>query len=93
MMESTAHLIDGKLVISVSVETLAHAARNSEFFYDCIEIGNTPKITDELLFAKSVCAWLNAEAEDGSSAITRMLDKAFIHCFEYGEDGFDLDDL
>ena len=91
MMESTAHIVDGKITISVSIETLAHAARNSEFFRNFIELGDVPKITDELLFAKSCCAWLNAEAEDGSSAITRMFDRAFIHCFEHGEDGFELE--
>jgi hypothetical protein len=88
-LESEAKIIDGKLVISLSIETLAHAARNSEFFLNCVENGVNLTITDEATFAKSVALGLNREEEDGSTPITRMLDKAFNWVFEQGEEGIE----
>ena len=46
-------------------------------------------MTDEAVFAQSVANALNAEEEDGSTPITRMLDKAFEHVIEWGEDGIE----
>lgn len=88
-MESEAHLVDGKLVISLEIGTLAHAARHSDYFDRCREFGTPLKITDEADFAKSVCNRLNTEREDGSTPITRMLDEAFRKVCEWGEDGID----
>jgi hypothetical protein len=34
-LESEARIVDGKLTISLLVSTLAHAARNSEHFFNC----------------------------------------------------------
>lgn len=86
-LESEAQIADGKLVISLNIGTLAHAARHSDFFDRCAEAGTPLKITDEAVFARSVAYALNAEEEDGSTPITRMLDKAFEHVGEQGEDG------
>lgn len=88
-IESEAQIVDGKLVISLRIGTLAHAARHSEYFYRCSEEGSPLKITDESLFAKSVTHALNAEEEDGSTPITRMLDAAFEHVCEQGDEGVD----
>jgi hypothetical protein len=90
--ESEAKIIDGKLVISLSIETLAHAARNSEYFFNCAENGMNLTITDEATFAESVARSLNREEEDGSTPITRMLDKATDWVIEQGEEGIDEED-
>lgn len=90
-LESEAQIIDGKLVISLRIETLAHAARHSDYFFNCAEQGEKLKITDEALFAKSVSNALNLEEEDGSTPITRMLDDAFEWVSEQGEDGIEVE--
>lgn len=87
--ESEAQIIDGRVVIAISIPTLAHAARNSDYFFHCAEEGAPLVITDELAFAKSVVQALNAEAEDGSTPITRMLDAATEHVSEQGEPGIE----
>ena len=89
-IESEAKIIDGKLVISLGIATLAHAARHSEYFFNCAESGTKLKITDEDAFAKSVANALNREEEDGSTPITRMLDEATEWVSEQGEDGIDV---
>ena len=87
--ESEAQIVGGKLVISLRISTLAHAARHSDYFDRCAEDGIPLKITDEALFARSVARALNAEEEDGSTPITHMLDKAFEHVGEWGEEGIE----
>lgn len=86
-LESEAQIVNGKLIISLRISTLAHAARHSDYFFRCAEDGTPLKITDEAVFAKSVAYALNAEEEDGSTPITRMLDAAFEHVSEQGEEG------
>jgi len=86
LLESQAQIVDGKLVIVLRVSTLANAARNSDYFERCAVQGLALKITDEAAFARSVANALNSEKEDGSTPITRMLDKAFEHVIEWGED-------
>lgn len=88
-LESEAKVIGGKLVISLRIGTLAHAARNSEHFFNCAESGAPIKITDETVFATSVAHALNREEEDGSTPITRMLDEATEWVSEQGEDGLE----
>lgn len=85
--EGEAAIIDGDLVIRVSVGTLAHAALHSDYFFDCAENGMPLKITDEDQFAESVARALNREEEDGSTPVTRMLDDAFEWVSEQGEEG------
>lgn len=88
-MESEAQIIDGKLVISLRIGTLAHAARHCAYFDELEEYGCPLKITDESEFAKSVALALNREEEDGSTPITRMLDDAFEYVNEQGMDGLE----
>jgi hypothetical protein len=87
--ESEAKIIGGKLVISLRIGTLAHAARNSDHFFNCAESGTPIKITDETVFAASVSRALNREEEDGSTPITRMLDEATEWVSEQGEEGIE----
>lgn len=89
--ESEAKIIGGKLVISLRIGTLAHAARNSDHFSNCAESGAPIKITDETVFATSVARALNREEEDGSTPITRMLDEATEWVSEQGEEGIEED--
>jgi hypothetical protein len=86
-LESEAQIVGDKVVISLRVSTLAHAARHSDYFDRCAEQGTPLEITSEAAFAKSVTYALNSEEEDGSTPITRMLDKAFEHVSERGEEG------
>lgn len=88
-LESEARVVDGKLVISLRIGTLANAARNSDHFFNCAESGTPIKITDETVFAASVARALNSEEEDGSTPITRMLDEATEWVSEQGEEGIE----
>ncbi|SFE88407.1 hypothetical protein [Paracidovorax wautersii] len=87
--EAAPRLIDGRLLISVSISTLAHAARHSDYFFRCQEDGCPLQITDEAAFAKSVVEALNCEQEDGSTPITRMLDAATEYVSEQGLEGIE----
>ncbi len=87
--EAEPAIVDGDLVIRVSVGTLAHAALHSDHFFACAEQGTPLKITNEDEFAKSVVRALNREGEDGSTPITRMLDRAFEWVSEQGEEGIE----
>ena len=84
---SKARIEDGMLVISVSISALSHAARYCQYFDFCRETGGGVEITDEAAFAESVRRALNQEDEDGSTAVTRMLDKAFSKVVDNGDDG------
>ncbi len=86
-LEHKAQIVDGRLVISLSIATLAHAARGSDYFTGCAAIGMPLVITDEAVFAESVRLRLNCEQEDGSTPVTRMLDEAFESVSEWGDDG------
>ena len=88
--ESEARLEDGHLVIRLSIETLAHAARHSDYFFQANNHGTQLLITDEASFAKAVQRALNREAEDGSTPITRMLDAATRHVADQGDDGIEV---
>lgn len=87
--EVKAKIIEGRLVISLRVSTLAHAVRHSQHFFDCEENGTKLKITNEAVFAASVAQALNREEEDGSTPITRMLDDAVEWVSEQGEEGIE----
>lgn len=88
-LESEANIVDGKLVIALKIDTLSFAAQRSDYFFNCEEAGQLMKITNETEFAESVARALNVEAEDGSTPVMRMLDKAFEFVCEQGEPGVD----
>lgn len=92
-LESEARVAGGWMFIGCSVDTLAHAARHSEYVLNAAEDGTHVHITREEEFARSVARALNDEAEDGSTPISRMLDKAFEHVIEYGDDGFEVQEV
>lgn len=88
--ESEARVEDGHLVIRLSVATLAHAARHSDYFFQSNNHDTQLLITDEASFAESIRRALNREAEDGSTPITRMLDAATVHVADQGESGIEV---
>ncbi|MGB3070933.1 MAG: hypothetical protein WBC18_20440 [Ottowia sp.] len=91
-LESEARIDGDRIVISLAISTLAHAARDSDYFWRAKEDGEPLTISDERVFAQSVCGALNREAEDGGTPITRLLDAAFEDVCEQGEDGIDYGD-
>lgn len=88
---------NGVLTISVGVELIAHAAR----IMPALSVVDTetlesvePKITDVDKFAAEVLRQLEAESEDGTTAVHRMLDACIVEAIEYGAEGIELaDDL
>lgn len=88
-LESEARIVGDELIIKLKISTLAHAARHSDYFFQCQEDGTTLKITDEAAFAESVASALNREEEDGSTPITRLLDEATEWVSEQGMDGIE----
>jgi formaldehyde-activating enzyme involved in methanogenesis len=88
-LESAVQIVNDGLVISISAETLAHAARNSECFFQSAEDGTKLAITNAVDFMTSVAKCLNEESEDGSTPITRMFDRAIEQVVDDGEPGVD----
>lgn len=76
---------DEKLIISIGIDTLAFAAKEHPFFWSG-EDDKTPciNVTDNAMFAKEVALALQHEAEDGSTLITRVIDKAMQDAVEDG---------
>ncbi|GAB4059934.1 hypothetical protein [Uliginosibacterium sediminicola] len=77
--------------MQVSIGTLRFAAENHPDFWDGVSGASVPniKVTDAQEFAKAVAQVINDEAEDGSTLLTRMLDKAIAKAVESGCEGVD----
>jgi hypothetical protein len=82
----SCEVFDGKLVISIGVDTLAwatvHECENRE---TGIPVGT--KILDATEFARDVQREILRESEDGSSMLTNLLDKAALKAYEQGSLG------
>lgn len=76
----------GRLVMSIGVDTLVNAYHGM-FCPPYDESRDEVKITDVNVFAKEVLGALQAEEEDGSNPVHRLLDNAMIHAIEQGCDG------
>lgn len=90
---STKVTRDGVLTIEIGIETLAFASLRSDFAYQCADPkftgnGKDPrevfKVTNPRGFAVEVVAELLEEAEDGSSLLTNIVDKACQKAIEAG---------
>jgi len=90
-------VVDGAIDISIGVGVLCFAADNHPDFWDGESGPEVPniKITNAQDFAREVMFAINAESEDGSTLLTRMLDEAIAKAVESGCDGvdYDLEDL
>ncbi|WP_010323023.1 hypothetical protein [Marinobacterium stanieri] len=83
----STEIVDGQLIISIGTDTLLNG----------LEIGRPHglgdiTITDRELFLKEFVLELNAESEDGSTLIHRVLDKAVSNALENGAQGVEYDD-
>ena len=83
----------GTLSLFVSGNVLRFAAETHQELWDGESGPDVPvvKITDQREFAFAVAAAINAEDEDGSTMLTRMLDEAIVAAVEDGCDGVDHD--
>ena len=80
---------NGALVIEIGIETLAHAFLRSDYAFELQ--GNDRddprkrfRIDDKEEFATDVVRELLAEAEDGSSMLTKLVDEACKRAVEEG---------
>ena len=91
-----AKLEGDEIVIRVPLAAIPFAAEVAmgEVNYDCDEFG-VPRmvVTDPRTFAYGMLRELNREAEDGSTAIHLLLDKAVIGAAEQGAEGLQEHDL
>ena len=78
---------DGKLVISVGIDTLAFAAEHCNRFYDGHKDAYTMRVTDKSVFAREVVRALLREEEDGTTLVHVLLDDAFEAAVGDGCDG------
>lgn len=88
--ELDARIIDGEIVIRLSIRIVATAARGLEAFEHIDEETDEvrcPKITDAAKFAEAVVVELNRDSEDGSTLLTNMFDEAFQAAAEWGAEG------
>lgn len=90
-------VVDGELVIRVTVSLLAHAVKHDpelQIYDDDLGEFFGPEVTDEVKWATEICRALCSEDEDGTTLVHQMLDKAAIEAFEMGAEGIDTaDDL
>jgi hypothetical protein len=85
MIENAEAVIrDGKIIISLDIASLPGIVEAS---WAAGALDTRLKVTYPDAFARDVCRALNKEAEDGTTAIHFMFDKAFLHAFEQGAEG------
>lgn len=90
-MPLRAAYVDGVLDMRVGAKTFRFAAENHPDLWDeCLPRGApNVTITDLDAFARAVIGEINREDEDGSTLLTRMLDKAILAAVENGCEGVD----
>ena len=86
-------VINGAINIVIDADLLAFAAEAHPDYWDGVSGPEMPniKVSDPAIFAREVCAAINMEDEDGSTMLTRMLDKAISVAVESGCEGVDHD--
>lgn len=87
-MPAEAFIKDGDIVIRLPIEIIAHA-HSAGVAAGAIAPGS--RITDARLFAPEVVAALNAEDDNGGTAIHRLFDTAFTEAIEQGAEGVEYD--
>lgn len=77
-----------ELVVRLHKDTLAFAAANHPEFWDGQSDADTPniRVTNKDKFLAAIVHQLNEEGEDGSTIITRAIDKAITLAVESGCD-------
>lgn len=74
---------DGEVVIRIGVGTLRVAAEQSEDFHGA-EGSRYVRVFDPDRFAAGIVEELNEEAEDGTTHVHEMFDKAFLRAIDNG---------
>ena len=84
-------IVKGSLVIRLSSRVLAFATENHPEFWDAENDKNRVKVTDREQWTEAVrdALLVEEEEEDGSTFLTRALDKAIAHAVEQGEEGIE----
>lgn len=84
--------IGGCIDMAIGNSCLRFAAEQHPYFWDGQRPPSVPNIiiTDEAMFAKEICHAINAEGEDGSTLLTRMLDEAIRKAVEGGCEGVEI---
>jgi hypothetical protein len=89
----TVEVKEGRLVISLGVDTLAfafeHSNWNNPFIDDLNDFRQQYFVPVPAAFAADVRRELRNEAEDGSTILEHLLDKACIAAVENGSTGVD----
>lgn len=88
--DADAKIIDGEIVIRLSLDTMAFAAERFPSLEEYDEKTDrilAPVVTDREAFAKELVRLLNAESEDGSTLVTNMFDAGFLAAAEDGARG------
>jgi len=86
--------VGGDIQMGIGMRTLLFAAESHPDFWDGrsgLDVPNI-KVTDIQEFALEVARAINSEEEDGSTLLTRMLDKAISNAVESGCEGVAYDD-
>ena len=83
--------VGGDIDMGIGMRTLCFAAEQHPDLWDGESPASVPvvKITDVQTFALEVARAINAEGEDGSTLLTRMLDAAILKAIESGCEGVD----
>lgn len=81
----------GDIDMGIGMRALCFAAEQHPDLWDGESPASVPvvKITDVQTFALEVARAINAEGEDGSTLLTRMLDAAILKAIESGCEGVD----
>lgn len=87
----TCHVEGDRISVYIGFDELAFAAANHPDFWDGESGEDVPnvKITDPAVFALEVVRQMNREEEDGSTMVTKLLDKAISDAVGDGCDGVD----
>ena len=80
-------IVDGILIISTGIKSLAAAFECSPENYDTEKDESIYKASDITAFANSVVYELLDEEEDGTTLVHLMFDKAFNNALERGAQG------
>lgn len=78
---------NGAIVIRIGAKCLAHATNINPALWDAENDRGQFKVTDPVAFAKEVHRELVREEEDGSTPLTRTLDKAIYEAINQGAEG------
>lgn len=89
----TCHVEEDRIAVYIGFDELAFAAANHPDFWDGESGEDVPniKITDVSVFAREVVQQLNREDEDGSTLVTKLLDRAIEDAVGGGCEGVDHD--